>query len=145
LDRRPNGHAHYNLAIELKEQGNRLERHYELALADEPDAHYAIGFELDADGKHERSSSTVASVWPDDINVIRHTSCSDALKIEERLEPAARHCQALQRQPSNVDALAGLAETLLKQERYDDAIQTYRPFIMNPATQMPTPVWELRW
>ena len=129
LDRRPDGRAHYNLAIELKEQGNRFEamRHYELALADEPDAHYAIGFELDADGKHEEAIQHFREyirLRPDDINVIRaYVLLGRALKIEERLEPAAEAFrQALQRQPSNVDALAGLAEALLKQERYDDAI-----------------------
>ena len=136
LDRRPNGRAHYNLAIELKEQGNRLEamRHYELALADEPDAHYAIGFELDADGKHEEAIQQFREyirLRPDDINVIRaYVLLGRALKIEERLEPAAEAFrQALQRQPSNVDALAGLAEALLTQERYDDAIQTYREYV----------------
>jgi tetratricopeptide (TPR) repeat protein len=136
LDRRPDGRAHYNLAIELKEQGKRFEamRHYELALADEPDAHYAIGFELDADGKHEEAIQHFREyirLRPDDINVIRaYVLLGRALKIEERLAPAAEAFrQALQRQPSNVDALAGLAEALLKQERYDDAIQTYREYV----------------
>ena len=76
LDRRPNGRAHYNLAIELKEEGNRAEamRHYQLALTDEPAAHYAVGFELDADGRRQEAIQHYREfirLRPDDIDVIR--------------------------------------------------------------------------
>jgi tetratricopeptide (TPR) repeat protein len=136
LDRRPNGRAHYNLGIELKDEGNRAEamRHYQLALADEPDAHYAIGFELDADGKHQEAISHYREyirLRPDDINVIRaYVLLGRALKIEGQLEPASEAFrQALQRHPANVDARAGLSEVLMKQERFDDAIQSYREYV----------------
>jgi tetratricopeptide (TPR) repeat protein len=136
LDRRPNGRAHYNLAIELKEQGHRADaiRHYQLALTDEPEAHYAVGFELDAEGKHQEAIQHYREyirLRPEDINVIRaYVLLGNALKNEDDPEQASdAFRQALQRQPANVDALAGLAETLLKQERFDDAIQAYREYV----------------
>lgn len=136
LDRRPNGRAHYNLAIELEEQGNRVEaiHHYQLALTDEPAAHYAVGFELDADGKHEEAVQHYRDyirLLPNDINVIRaYVLLGRALENLGQLEPAAdAFQQALQRQPENFDARAGLAEALLKQERFDDAIQAYREYV----------------
>ena len=136
LDRRPNGRAHYNLAIELKEEGNRPEamRHYQLALTDEPAAHYAVGFELDADGKHEEAIQHYREfirLRPDDIDVIRaYVLLGRALAIESQLEPATEAFrEALRRQPSNVDAQAGLAEVLLKQERYGEAVLAYREYV----------------
>jgi tetratricopeptide (TPR) repeat protein len=136
LDRRPHGRAHYNLGIELKEQGNRRDaiRHYQLALADEPDAHYAFGFELDADGKSEEAIQHYREyirLRPDDINVIRaYVLLGRALKREGQLESAAGALrQALLRHPGNVDALADLAELRIKQERYDEAIQAYRDYV----------------
>jgi tetratricopeptide (TPR) repeat protein len=136
LDRRPNGRAHYNLAIELEEQGNRAEavHHYQLALTDEPAAHYAVGFELDADGKHEEAIPHYREyirLMPSDINVIRaYVLLGRALTSTGQLGPAVdAFQQAVQRQPANVDARAGLAEALLKLERYDDAIQAYREYV----------------
>jgi tetratricopeptide (TPR) repeat protein len=136
LDRRPNGRAHYNLAIELTEEGNRAEaiRHYQLALADEPAAHYAVGFELDADGRHQEAIQHYREyirLRPDDINVIRaYVLLGRALTIEGQLEPAAEaYREALRRQPTKVDAQAGLAEVLLKQERFDEAVWAYREYV----------------
>jgi tetratricopeptide (TPR) repeat protein len=132
LDRRPNGRAHYNLAIELKEQGRRAEalRHYQLALSDEPAAHYAMGFELDADGRHEEAIGHYREyirLMPNDINVVRaFVMLGRSLTGTGQFEAAAdAFQQALQRQPANLDARAGLAATFLKRERYDDAIGAY--------------------
>jgi protein O-mannosyl-transferase len=136
LDRRPNGRAHYNLAIELKEEGNRAEaiRHYQLALTEEPAAHYAVGFELDADGRHQEAIPHYREfirLRPDDIDVIRaYVLLGRALAIEGQLEPAAEAFRAaLRRQPTKVDAQAGLAEVLLKQERFDEAVRAYREYV----------------
>lgn len=136
LDRRPNGRAHYNLAIELTEEGKRAEaiRHYQLALTDEPAAHYAVGFELDADGRHQEAIQHYREyirLRPDDINVIRaYVLLGRALTIEGQLEPAAEaYREALRRQPTKVDAQAGLAEVLLKQERFDEAVWAYREYV----------------
>lgn len=135
LDRHPHGRAHYNLGMELKEQGNRPAaiREYQLALADEPAAHYAVAFELEADGKHGEAIAHYREyirLLPDDVNVIRaYILLGRALKVDGQLDPASdAFRQALQRQPVNVDARAGLAEVLIKQERYDDAIQAYREY-----------------
>jgi tetratricopeptide (TPR) repeat protein len=136
LDRRPTGRAHYNLAIELEEQGHRAEalHHYQLALADEPAAQYAVGFELDADGKYEEAIARYREyirLMPNDINVIRaDVLLGRALTNTEKFEAAvAAFEEALQRQPSNIDARAGLAEALLKDERYDDAIRAYGEYV----------------
>jgi protein O-mannosyl-transferase len=136
LDRRPTGRAHYNLAIELKEQGQRSEalRQYQLALADEPAAHYAIGFELDADGKYEDAIAHYREyirLRPNDINVIRaDVLLGRALTNTDHFQAAAdAFQQALERQPSNVDARAGLADALLKDERYDAAIPAYAEYV----------------
>jgi Flp pilus assembly protein TadD len=136
LDRRPNGRAHYNLAIELKEEGNRAEaiRHYQLALTDEPAAHYAVGFELDADGRRQEAIQHYREfirLRPDDIDVIRaYVLLGRALMTEGQLEPAGEAFrQAVRRQPTRVEAQAGLADVLLKQERFDEAVLAYREYV----------------
>jgi tetratricopeptide (TPR) repeat protein len=136
LERHPTGRAHYNLAIELKEEGNRTEalHHYQLALADEPAAHYAIGFELDADGKYEEAIPHYREyirLRPNDINVIRaYVLLGRALTNADQFQAAVdAFQQALERQPANVDARAGLADALLKGERYDAAIPAYAEYV----------------
>jgi len=136
LDRRPTGRAHYNLAIELRAQGNRTEavRHYQLALQDEPAAQYAVGFELDADGKYEEAIAHYREyirLMPNDVNVIRaYVLLGRALSNVDKFAAAVdAFQQAIQRQPSNVDARAGLADALLKDERYDDAIRAYADYV----------------
>ena len=136
LDRRPTGRAHYNLAIELKEQGHRTEalHHYQLALADEPAAHYAIGFELDADGKYEDAIAHYREyirLKPNDVNVIgAYVLLGRALTNTDQFQAAVdAFQQAFERQPSNVDARAGFADALLKDERYDAAIPAYAEYV----------------
>jgi tetratricopeptide (TPR) repeat protein len=136
LDRRPHGRAHYNLAVELKAQGKRAEalQHYQAALADTPDAHYALGFELDGDGQYGEAIKHYREyirLRPDDINVIRaYALLGRALSMQGQLDAAEEAFrQVLLMQPRHADARGGLADVLLRQERYDDAIGEYRELL----------------
>jgi tetratricopeptide (TPR) repeat protein len=136
LDRHPHGRAHYNLAIELKKQGRRAEalRHYQAALADSPEAHYALGFELDADGHYDEAITQYREyirLRPDDINVVRaYTLLGRALSVQGQLDAAAAAFrQVLLMEPRQADARGGLADVLLRQERYDEAIREYQEYL----------------
>jgi tetratricopeptide (TPR) repeat protein len=136
LDRHPHGRAHYNLAIELTEQGKRAEAlgHYQAALPDTPEAHYALGFELDADRQYDEAITHYREYIrfrPYDINVIRaYTLLGRALSVQGQLDAAAEAFrQVLLMQPRHADARGGLADVLLRQERYDEAIREYREYL----------------
>jgi tetratricopeptide (TPR) repeat protein len=133
IDRRPHGRAHYNLAIELKEQGRSADAfgHYQLALADEPAAHYAVGFELDARGQRPDAIAhyrEYVRLRPDDVNVIRaYVLLGRALKAEGHYGGASdAFREALKRQSSNLDARTGLADVAFTQRRFDEAVRRYR-------------------
>lgn len=133
LDRHPHGRAHYNLAIELREQGHRNEalQHYRLALSDEPAAHYAVGFELAADGRFGEAIPHYRDfirLRPDDLKVVdAYVLLGRALKSERQFGAAVDALrEAMRRHPSNLDARIELAEALFKLQRFDDALETYR-------------------
>lgn len=130
LDRQPHGRAHYNLALELREQGHRNEavRHYLLALTDEPAAHYAVGFELAADGRYQEAIAHYREfirLLPDDLNVVKaYTLLGQALESERNFGAAAdAFREALSRHPANLDARTHLAAALIKAERFDEALE----------------------
>jgi tetratricopeptide (TPR) repeat protein len=129
LDRRPHGRAHYSLAMELKEEGRRDEamRHYRLALADTPEAHYALAFELNAEGKRAEAIPhfrDYVRLLPNGPNIVRaYLLMGRALASEGELDEAtAAFRQVLSMQPSNVDARGGLADSLLRRERFEEAV-----------------------
>lgn len=136
LERRPHGRAHYNLALELREEGHRAEaiRHYQLALKDEPTAHYALGFELAADGRRQEAISHFRDyirLRPDDANVIRaYVLLGHALKDDGQFEPAAAALrEALARHPGNADARSELADVFASQQRFVEAVREYREYL----------------
>jgi tetratricopeptide (TPR) repeat protein len=137
LDRRPQPRAHYNMGIALKGEGRRDEamREYRAAAAGGlADAHYALGFELDLEGKHAEAVAHLTEYVrrvPDDMNVIRaHALLGRALMtLGRRPEAEAAFRQVLRMQPRNMDAIGGLADTLVAERRFDEAIETYRSYI----------------
>jgi protein O-mannosyl-transferase len=136
LDRRPHGRAHYNLGVVLAEQGRRAEAiaQYAQAVADDPAAHYALGFELDGDGKTREAIEHLRAyvrALPDDINSIRaYILLGRALARDGQTEDAMlAYREALRRQPLNADARGGLADALLARERFDEAIGEYEEYL----------------
>jgi protein O-mannosyl-transferase len=133
LDRYPQGRAHYNVGVELQALHRRDEaiREFQIAAVDQPDAIYALGFELAADGKHAEAAERLREyirLKPEDINVIRaYNLLGLQLLADEKLkeaEDAFRH--ALVMRPRNIDSLEGLAQALLQQERFDEAAVAYQ-------------------
>ena len=62
IERYPHGRAHYNLALALKESGNVTDAvsHYRVAIADEPNAYYGLGFEAFQAGQFEAAGADLA-------------------------------------------------------------------------------------
>jgi tetratricopeptide (TPR) repeat protein len=146
VDRRPNGRARYNLGLALKEEGRRAEALalYQQAVADTPDAHYALGFELDADGDRRGAIEHYREyirLKPLDVNVIRaYNLLGRALGAEGQIDDAAAaFAEVLRMQPRNGDAVGALADIALRQQRYDEAIGRYGDYIrlapQNPAAR----------
>jgi tetratricopeptide (TPR) repeat protein len=136
IERRPHGRAHYNLGLALKAEGHRAEAlaEYQLALVDAPEAHYALGFELDADGNRRAAIGHFQEyirLKPLDINVIRaYNLLGRALDTEGRADEAAAAFEAVLRmQPRNPDALGGVADIALRQDRFDVAVARYQEYI----------------
>jgi tetratricopeptide (TPR) repeat protein len=139
--RHPSGRAHYNLGLELMAVGHRDEaiREYQIALDTSPDAHYAIGFELGADGRHEEALAhyrTFIRLKPFDVNVPRayHQIGRSLMALGRHAEAATAFREMLARKRGDPDGIAGLAESLLRQERWNDAITVYTDFLkINPS------------
>ncbi len=144
VDRRPNGRAHYSLAMELKAIGRRDEaiRHYRLALPDAPDAHYALGFELEADGKADEAIPHFREflrLKPDDQNAPRaYVLLGRDLQATGRLDEAAESFrQAVRMRPRDVDSRAGLGSVLIGQRRYDEAVVVLQDLVgLDPGNAM---------
>jgi protein O-mannosyl-transferase len=136
LDRYPQARAHYNLGVLLRDGGQRASaiREFQIALPELPDAEYALGFELAADGKHDEAIGHLTryvALRPDDVNVIRaYNLLGRELAGVGKLDEAEQSFRrVLRMQPKNVDALAGLADSLLRQERLDEAISAYENYV----------------
>ena len=136
LERRPHGRAHYNMAIALKEQGETAEAvaHYRVAVEDEPAAHYALGFELGSAGQFEEAAEHLREflrLQPEDIVapqasfLLGHSLANLGQPVEA--ERAFR--ETLRMAPRDADARGGLADVLLTQQRYDEAIGLYREYL----------------
>ena len=133
LTHRPHGRAHYNLAVILRERGDRAGAidHYRQALADFPDAHYAVGYELEVDDRHDEAITHLREfirARPHDVNVPGATILiGRALMKSGRFEEAGdTYRDALRMRPADDLALAGLGDALAAQGRHREAADAYR-------------------
>jgi protein O-mannosyl-transferase len=136
LDRYPHGRAHYNIGIELKQQGRRSEAldHYRLALPESPEAHYAIGFEAAVDGRHEEAIAHCREflrLMPDDQSApLAYVILGRSLEATGRLDEAAEaYRREIQMRPGEVDGRGGLASVLISQQRFDQAVVVLQDLI----------------
>ncbi len=141
IDRREHGRAHYNLGIELRRIGRRADAiaAFERSVVDTPEAHYALGFERQADQQYDRAAEHYRSyirLRPMDANVLRaYHQLGRTLMSQERFDDAlAAFREVLARQPDNLDALGGTADSLLALQRWPEAITTYERYLtLNPG------------
>jgi hypothetical protein len=95
LEHRPHGRAHHNLAVVLRERGDRAGAidHYTKALTDFPDAHYAVGYELEVDGRHDEAIAHLREyvrLRPLDANARLHRNAPHAGERRARICRARR-------------------------------------------------------
>jgi len=136
LDRRPQGRAHYNVGVALKNEGRRADalKQFEAAVPDTPEAEYAIGFELESDQQFGEAITHYREFIrrrPDDENVPRaYNQIGRAFIALEQLDDAvAAFRQTLRIRPQDADAHGGLGDALLQQGKYDDAIGAYSQYV----------------
>lgn len=129
IARYPHGRAHYNLAISLRERGQRAEaiREYELAQDDMPDAEYALGFEAMQDGRYEDAITRLRrylQLKPLDINAIRASNLLGRALLAARRpdEAATAFRETLRMHPNDTEATSGLGQALLSGGHLDDAL-----------------------
>jgi protein O-mannosyl-transferase len=132
LDRRPNGRAHYNVAIALNERGRIDEAidHWKMAFDDEPRAHYALGFEYEKMGRLEdavREYQQFLDRRPDDQQAPEaHIRLGAVLGKLERFDEAVKTLErAVWMRPRNADARFELANALMGDEQYKEAATQY--------------------
>jgi tetratricopeptide (TPR) repeat protein len=132
LDRRPNGRAHYNVAIALSEQ-KRIDEaiaHLQLAFEDEPRAHYALGFEYEKMGRLEAAVGEYHHFLnrrPDDQQAPEaHVRLGAVLNKLERFDEAIKTLdRAVWMRPRSADARFELANALLGNQQYKEAATQY--------------------
>lgn len=136
IDRWQNGRAHYNRGIALRAAGRRAEAiaAFERALDDTPDAHYALGFERQADERYDEAAGHYREyirLKPMDANVIRaYHQLGRAMLAQGKHEDAlAAFRDLLARNPGNTDGLAGAADTLVNMKRWPEAIAAYEEYL----------------
>jgi Flp pilus assembly protein TadD len=133
LARHPHGRAHYQLGIALRAEGDRAAAidEYRRSLPDCADGHYALGFELATDGRHEEAIAHLRDyirAAPDAANVLRARELlgRSLLRTGRAVDAEDAVRTLLQMQPRNAAAHALVADALLAQERYADAEREYR-------------------
>jgi len=136
LERRPQGRAHYNYALELRKLGRRDEAiaHFQIALEDTPEAHYAIGLELDGEGRPGEASEhyrTFLAAKPDDASAPSvHVMLGRSLAATRQFGSAREQFGvALRMRPANTDARWGIADAWFAEGRYDEAIAAYQDLV----------------
>jgi tetratricopeptide (TPR) repeat protein len=129
IARYPHGRAHYNLAVSLREKGQRADaiREYELAQDDMPDAQYALGFEAMQDGRFDEAITRLRrylELKPLDINAIRASNLlGRALLAAGRPDEAATAFrETLRMHPDDVDGTGGLGQALLNGGHLEEAL-----------------------
>jgi tetratricopeptide (TPR) repeat protein len=133
LAHRAHGRAHHNLAIALRAAGRTEEAmtHYRAAAAEEPAAHYALGFELGRAGRFEDAERELAEYIaraPDGGLVPRasYLRGQALLRLQRPVDAENAFRDAIRMAPRNPDAYGALADVLASQGRHGDAIALYR-------------------
>jgi tetratricopeptide (TPR) repeat protein len=132
LDRRPNGRAHYNVAIALSGQ-QRIDEaiaHLKMAFDDEPRAHYALGFEYEKMGRLEDAVHEYQNFLnrrPDDQQAPEaHIRLGAVLSGLERFDEAVKTLErAVWMRPRSADARFELANALMGNQQYEEAATQY--------------------
>lgn len=134
--RHPHSRAHYNLGVAYAAVGRRTDAvaAYTRAVTGTPEAHYALGFELDAEGRYADAAQhyrAFIAARPDDANVLRawHQLGRDQIALQRWPEAIDAFQQVLTRQPSHVDAQAGLADALLGSGALADAAAAFERYL----------------
>jgi tetratricopeptide (TPR) repeat protein len=135
IARYPQGRAHYNLGVNLRDAGQRSEaiRVFELSVNDMPDSEYALGFEALNDGRYEEAIARLRrylQLKPLDINAIRASNLlgRSLLGAGRPDEAAAAFRETLRMQPANVDGTNGLGQALLDGGHLDEALTPLREY-----------------
>lgn len=130
---RPHGRAHHNLAIALKAAGRTDEAmtHYRAATADEPAAHYAIGFELGQAGRFDEAERELAAYItrvPDGALVPRASLLRGQalVRLGRPLDAENAFRDTIRMAPTNPDVRLALADLLMTQGRPAEALPLYR-------------------
>jgi Flp pilus assembly protein TadD len=133
LAHRTHGRAHHNLAIALRAAGRTEEAmtHYRAAAAEEPAAHYALGFELGQAGRFEeaeRELSEYIALAPEGELVPRAALLRGQalVRLQRAADAESAFRDAIRMAPRNADAYGALADLLASQGRHRDAIALYR-------------------
>ena len=128
VDRWPSGRAFYNLGTALKAAGLQAQavESYQRAVDQTPEAHYALGFELLSQGKYAEALEHYREfirLKPEDANVPRayHQIGRTLLAQGQRDEAIVAFRDVLARWTNDPDALAGIADTLLAQDKLAEA------------------------
>jgi tetratricopeptide (TPR) repeat protein len=144
IARYPHGRAHYNLAISLREQGQRAEaiREYQLAEDDMPDAQYALGFEAMQDRRFDEAITRLRrylELKPLDINAIRASNLlGRALVAAGRSdEAAAAFRDTLRMHPDDAEGTGGLGQALLNGGHLEDALGPLSRYAQSLPTSAP--------
>lgn len=133
LAERPHGRAHHNLAIALRAAGKTDEAmaHYRTAAAEEPAAHYALGFELGRSGRFDEAehalSEYIAQLPEGELVPSAWLLRGHALVNLGRPADAERAFrETLRMAPTNPDVHLALADLLNGQGRAAEALTLYR-------------------
>jgi len=149
VDRRPHGRARLSYGAALRDANRSADALDTLreAIVDYPDAGYVLGTELFFAGEIDEASGALQRF----INEGRSENFVPARSLFARVLIAQGELQAatgqyesiLDMDPTNLDALAGLAETLFTQERYQESAVAFQ----RVSERMPTPTAqnEIRW
>jgi Flp pilus assembly protein TadD len=136
VSERPHGRAHYNLAIALRAAGRVGEAidHYRAAVADEPHAHYALGFEAGEAGRFDEAARELRAFLDlrpaDPVAPQAWLLLGEALVRLQRVSEAERALRsALEMAPRFADAHGRLADLLLRQGRLGEAVAAYRSYL----------------
>lgn len=136
VERWPNGRGFYNLGVALAASGQQepAVRAYERALPGSADAQYALGFQLQQEGKYDEALQHYREfirLRPEDANVPRayHQIGRTLLAQGKRDDALEAFREVLARKPADPDALAGIADTLLAQEKLSEAVAAYQAYL----------------
>ena len=144
IARYPQGRAHYNLGVNLRDAGQRSEaiREFELSVNDMPDSEYALGFEALNDGRYDEAIARLRrylQLKPLDINAIRASNLlgRSLLGAGRPDEAAAAFRETLRMQPANVDGMSGLGQALLDGGHLDEASTVLRDYAQRVPQSAP--------